>query len=87
MHTLTCKTCKHFHQHYILSKDYGATVNCGHCTCRNNKHRRADAKTCDLYEPPETPHTPPSRRETIRYLTTEVLEYILSLDLPPEIDN
>ena len=85
MTTPTCETCAHFYQHYVMTEQYSTKTNCGHCTRPRCKHRCPDAKACEFYEARTTPHTVPNRGETIRYLTTKVLDHILSLPLPPEI--
>ncbi len=49
--TNTCKECKFYAQHYILTKNSGFTkVECGHCKrpMQNGKYRRAD-KICEEF--------------------------------------
>ena len=49
------------------------------------KHRKASAKACDHYVRSQEPNDCPDRIKVIRYLTTDILEYIMKLELPPEI--
>ena len=83
MGAVKCKTCQHFHQHYILDRQSCRAVNCGHCSHPGLKHRRAEQSACPLYVP-RTDTSLPDRREVIHYLTTDFLQYILQLELPPE---
>lgn len=78
----TCKDCTHFRQHYILDEQSCTAVPCGHCTQPRLKHRRPDAKACTQFAAGD--HPLPDRAKVVHYLTTELLEYILSLELPPE---
>ena len=84
MTTPTCKTCTHFRQHFVLKEDYGVAVYCGHCVFPRLKSVRPDKKACPHYEE-QAETVLPCRRETVKFLTTTVLEKILSLELPPEI--
>lgn len=79
-----CRNCVHFKQHYHISGEYGFLIDCGHCVCPGLKHRKATAKACERFVKREKPELP-DRKETIHYLTTKVLEYILELELPPII--
>jgi len=85
MNTPTCETCIYFHQHYVMTDQYSVKAYCGHCVRPRCKHRRPDAKICNLYEARSAPPSLPDRSSTIHYLTTKVLEYVLNLPLPPEI--
>ncbi len=85
MDTPTCKTCTHFRQHFVLTDDYAAAVYCGHCVHPRLKHTRPDKKACPHYKEQAKENPLPCRRETVHFLTTRVLESILTLELPPEI--
>ena len=78
-----CKSCRHFRQHYILDEQSCRSVNCGHCTQPRLKHRRPRQPACAFYAPCD-PQALPDRREVIHYLTTDFLQHILQLELPPE---
>ena len=75
-----CKNCKHFLQHYIMDEGSCAAVNCGHCTVPRLKTRKPDAPACVHYVRRETPA--PANRH---FLTAELLRWIQTLELPPEI--
>ena len=80
-----CADCVHFRQHYILDEQSCMTVNCGHCVHSRLKGREPTHRACKAFELRAQPPSIPNRNHVIRFLTTQVLEYILSLDLPPEI--
>ena len=83
----TCSMCEHFHQHHYLSGNQAVAVDCGHCVQARMKHRKASARVCADFCERTKPSPAPDRASTIRYLTTEVLERIMALELPPEIVN
>ena len=85
MSEMHCKDCIHFRQHYILDNQSCTAVNCGHCIHPQVKHRKPDTPACTHFICREAPAELPNRHASIHYLTTEVLEYILSLELPPEV--
>lgn len=80
-----CKNCVHYRQHYTLSNQRATAVNCGHCTQSRMKTRKPDSKAC-IHFTEKAVCDLPNREEVIRYLNTEVLRYIFSLKLPPEIE-
>ena len=44
---ITCKSCQHFMQHYILCEDgQYHKVNCGHCNTRRLRHRNPNNEAC-----------------------------------------
>ena len=86
MNSPSCEECTHFHQHYVLDKQRCSPIDCGHCSYPRLKHRNAHTKACIHYIQREEPVELPVRAEVINFLTTEILEHILSLELPPEID-
>ena len=84
METKYCKDCAHFHQHYALNKRKLFRVCCGHCTSRNIKKRQPDTIACDDYVfalPDENAFA------TKEYLSRELLQYLLNLELLPVIEN
>ena len=83
MDKTTCKDCGHFYQHYVLTEEKCIQAYCGHCCYEHQKRRRPDDKICEGFDP--HPRFVPSRKGSIQYLSTVVLEKILSLELPPEI--
>ncbi len=83
MEERTCKHCIHFYQHYVLDEQFAVAACCGHCVYSQMKQRRPNTSACQHFEArTECAHLP-DRRGTIHFLTTKVLEYILSLELPP----
>lgn len=80
----TCKTCVHFHQHYVLSESRFLRIYCGHCTFLKPKTRRPLSKACEHYA------FGPSDEDafaTKKYLSKELVKYLMSLELLPEIED
>lgn len=86
MNTPTCKTCKHFTQHYTLDEQTCMPVDCGHCCYPRLKKRVPDTPACANYELCEKAKLP-DRDGVIHYLATKLLDHILSLELPPELEK
>ena len=84
MNTNQCETCQHYMQHYALNKRGIICVYCGHCTFSHPKRKRPDTKACENYTPGSPPEDAFASKE---YLTKELLRYVLSLDLLPEIES
>ena len=78
----TCKTCKHFLQHYILHQGQLSRVYCGHCTHLSAKRKRPDCAACEHYLPGTSGE---SDFATKQYLTKALLQHILDLELLPKI--
>lgn len=78
-----CKNCRHFKQHYTFSEDRCHWVDCGHCLKRNGKSRKLWSKGCESFEQREEE----AALITKRFLSKRLLEYVLSLGLPPEITD
>ena len=79
-----CKTCGYFRQHYTFDQRKIFRVYCGHCTYQRPKTKRPDAKACENYllaEPGENAFV------AKEYLSKALLEYILRLELLPEIND
>ena len=85
METAYCKECKYFRQHYVLDVQSCTSINCGHCTYPRLKHRTPYHMACQHFQPRELPVPLPDRERVIYFLTEEILQRILSLQLPPEI--
>ena len=86
MNTPTCKTCKHFTQHYTLDEQMCMSVDCGHCRYPRLKNRSPDTRACANYELCEKSKLP-DRDRVIHYLTTKFLDYVMSLELPPKLNE
>ena len=82
MQQLTCKSCAYYKQHYAFDKRKIFRVYCGHCTYLRARTRRPDAKICDDYMQGEPDETAFVAKE---YLSKELLNYVLQLELLPEI--
>ena len=79
-----CKDCENYLQHYALNKRKLYRVYCGHCTCFPAKRKRPDAAACELFHP-GTPDTDAFASK--EYLSKELLQYLLQLELLPPIHN
>lgn len=77
-----CKTCQYFLQHYTLTRRILIRVHCGHCVFSKVKRKKPDAKACENYLPGPAPEEAFASKE---YLSKELLEYVLHLELLPEI--
>ena len=84
MHENSCIQCQHFRQHYTFDNRKIFRVYCGHCTYKSAKHKKPDATACGNYTP-----RPPQEEVfvTKEYLTKELLQYMLTLELLPEIET
>jgi len=79
-----CSDCQHYLQHYALSRNKIFRVYCGHCTYNRAKQKRPDAKACKDFV------AAISREDAFvskEYLSKELLQYVLSLELLPEIQK
>ena len=82
MNETLCKNCQYYLQHYALNRRTLYEVYCGHCTFPRAKHRKPDMKACEHFLPG------PGQEEAFvskEYLSKELLRYMLSLDILPEI--
>ena len=84
MESECCGCCKHFQQHYALQNGKLFRVYCGRCLYARPKRRFPDAKVCENYihRGSDT-----AAFATVPYLTKELLKYVLSLPLLPEIEE
>lgn len=82
MNTNFCKTCAYYRQHYTFDQRKIFQVYCGHCTYQKAKTKRPDAKACEHYLLSEELEKTFVAKE---YLSKALLEYMLKLDLLPEI--
>ena len=84
MRTNTCKSCTHYQQHYAFDQRKIFRVYCGHCTLRTVRKKLPDTAACENFSP-----APPDENAfaTKEYLSKTLLEYMLSLELLPEIYN
>ena len=82
-----CQDCIYFLRHYTLSAQRCTPVSCGHCRYPRLKHRRPDDPACSYFIRQELPLDLPKQEEVINFLTTDFLQYIMTLPLPPEISD
>jgi len=84
MEKLLCKNCAHFYQHYALDKRKIFRIYCGHCALKYPKSKKPDAPACDSFMPglPDE-----SAFATKEYLSKELLQYLLSLELLPSLED
>ena len=80
----TCNTCVYYRQHYVFDQRKIFRIYCGHCTYQKSKTKRPDSKICEKYM-----QSDPDERAfvTKEYLSKVLLEYMLKLDLLPEIQD
>ena len=79
-----CKDCQFYLQHYTFNNKKIFRVHCGHCIIAKPKQKRPDAKACENYI------AAPPREDAFaskEYLSKELLRYVLSLELLPEIED
>jgi len=77
-----CKECQYYLQHYTLDKRKIFRVYCGHCTFGRPKRKLPNASTCENFVYGAAPEDAFVSKE---YLSKELVEYLLSLELLPEI--
>lgn len=82
MHDQLCRNYRYYLQHYTFDNHGILRVYCGHCVLGRPKHKKPDAKACEGFVPS------PDQEEifaTKEFLTKELLQYVLNMDLLPEI--
>ena len=79
-----CKSCTFFRQYYTFDNCKIRQVYCGHCTFSRPKAKRPDAQICENYAPNNSYKDIFVAKE---YLTKRLLDYVLSLELLPDIDK
>ena len=84
MNDSICKDCQYFMQHYTFNSRKIFCVYCGHCTTGTARRRRPDAKACEKFVLRASQEDAFVSKE---YLSKELLQYVLSLELIPEIED
>ena len=88
MNTPKCQTCVHYRRHYLLDSQGCTATNCGHCVFPRTKHREPGHPACSKYILQTVPPALTDWGSVVHFLITELLQYILSLGLPPtHMDN
>ena len=79
-----CKSCEYYRQHYTFDQRKIFRVYCGHCTFDRPRRKKPDTPACNNYLP-----SPPQKDAFVskEYLSKELLNYVLSLELLPEIED
>ena len=84
MSNARCADCRYFLQHYTFNDRRIFQVHCGHCTLGRARRKQPDAAACGNF----TPSSPQEEAFVSKeYLSKKLLEYLLSLELLPEIEN
>lgn len=78
----TCSTCVYYQQHYALGQRKIFRVHCGHCIYTRVRKKRPNSKICENYVQADDSEKPFVTKE---YLSKALLEYVLNLELLPEI--
>ena len=84
MNNQHCADCKHYLRHYTFDERKIFRVYCGHCTLGKTQRKPPYAKACKDYVPGTAPEDAFASKE---YLSKKLLEYALSLQLLPEIED
>lgn len=79
-----CSACKYFLQHYTFDGKRIFRIHCGHCTFDRIQRKQPDAKACPHFSPGSPPENAFVSKE---YLSKELLQYMLELELLPEIEE
>ena len=80
----TCNTCTHYRQHYTFDQRKIFRVCCGHCTHPKAKTKKPYSRICESYQP-ATPNE--NAFVSKEYLSKALLQYLLNLELLPEIHD
>jgi len=84
MERIYCKDCENYRQHYALNERKIFRVYCGHCVLYVRKRKKPDTPACEHFVPAMSGEEAFVDKE---YLSKELLRYVLSLDLLPEIKD
>ncbi len=79
-----CRNCAYYYQHYALDKRKIFRVYCGHCTYKKIKKKRPDSAACEMFSPAPLDEEAFATKE---YLSKELLQYLLNLELLPHIED
>lgn len=83
----TCQECRHFYQHYVVDDKQCVAIHCGHCTYPRLKNRRPEMPACDHFIIKDPPASIPWHQDVTQFLNSALVQYILSLDPPPDLQN
>lgn len=77
-----CKECGYFRQHYALDDRKIFRVYCGHCVFSTPRGKRPDKPACENFVLGTADADAFATKE---YLSKALLQYLLELDILPEI--
>ena len=84
MNPTVCAGCAYYRQHYTFDNRHIFRVHCGHCTFRKVKNKLPDTKACENYV---AGYPMESSFVSKEYISKTLLEYVLKLELLPEIQG
>lgn len=84
MEKKTCHCCGHYRQHYTFDSRKIFRVYCGHCTIATRKCKRPDSAICENFISAAPVENVFASKE---YLSKALLQYLLSLEILPEIHD
>ena len=84
MNDQRCKNCHYFSQHYTFDTRKIFRVYCGHCTYATPRRKQPDSKACENFAPGPRDEDAFATKE---FLSKELLQNVLSLELLPEIES
>ncbi len=79
-----CKDCRFYRQHYTFDRKKLFRVFYGHCVYSRPKSKKPDRIACESFAPGLPQEDAFVSKE---YLSKELLQYMLTLDLLPEIED
>lgn len=79
-----CVDCHYYLRHYTFDARKIFRVHCGHCTFARARQKQPDAKAREHFIPGVPDEDAFASRE---YLSKKLLEYVLKLELLPEINE
>ncbi len=79
-----CNTCVYYLRHYTFNQKKIFRVNCGHCTCGRIRRKRPYTNACENYLQADPQENGFASKE---YLSKTLLEYMMQLELLPEIND
>jgi len=77
-----CETCTYYCQHYGFYNEKLFKIYCGHCTRFRIKNKKPDSESCENYVQANPLENYFATKE---YLSKALLDYILGMELLPEI--
>ena len=79
-----CANCQYYLRHYTFDRKSIFRVYCGHCTLSKVRQKRPDAAACENFI------AGPGQEDAFvskEYLSKQLLQYMLALELLPEIED